>query len=124
MVRKIVYWVCTGLVSLSLFGALTYLTGSPEVVNGFAKQGYPQHLRLVLGVVKPLAAVLLLLPGFALLKEWAYAGVTYALIMAFIAARAAGESPQTWMLPPILLVLLAVSYFTRPAGRRLVASGK
>ena len=124
MVRKIVYWVCTGLVSLSLFGALTYLTGSPEVVNGFAKQGYPQHLRIVLGIVKPLAAVVLLLPRFALLKEWAYAGVTYALTMAFIAARAAGESPQTWMLPPILLVLLAASYFTRPVGRRLAASGK
>ncbi|HKQ58331.1 MAG TPA: DoxX family protein [Candidatus Eisenbacteria bacterium] len=123
MVRKIGYWVCTGLVSLSLFGALTYLTGSPEVVNGFAKQGYPQHLRIVLGIVKPLAAVVLLLPGFALLKEWAYAGVTYALVMAFIAARASGESPQTWMLPPITLVLLAVSYFTRPAGRRLPVSG-
>ena len=73
MVRKIVYWGSTALVSLALLGSLTYLTGSEQVVAGFAKAGYPQHLRIVLGIAKPVAAIVLLLPGFALLKEWAYA---------------------------------------------------
>ena len=74
MVRKIVYWISTGIASLMLMFALSYLTGSEQVVSGFAKAGYPQHLRIVLGVAKPAAAIVLLLPGFALLKEWAYAG--------------------------------------------------
>jgi hypothetical protein len=119
MVRKIVYWGTTALVSLALFGSLTYLTGSEEVVTGFAKAGYPQHLRIVLGIAKPLAAIVLLLPGFALLKEWAYAGVTFALSMAFISAYLSGDGAKTWSLPILLLALLAVSYVTRPASRRV-----
>jgi hypothetical protein len=122
MARTIVYWVSTALVAVMLLMSLSYLTGSPQVVQGFAKAGYPQHLRIVLGFAKPAAAIVLLLPGLAVLKEWAYAGVAFAWVMAFISARASGEGPEVWSVPPILLVLLAVSYVTRPAGRRVAAS--
>ena len=107
--------------SLALLMALSYLTGSEQVVSGFAKAGYPQHLRIVLGIAKPAAAIVLLLPGFALLKEWAYAGATFAWVMALISARASGEAAGVWSLPLVLLGLLAVSYVTRPASRRLKA---
>jgi hypothetical protein len=117
--RKIVDWGSTSLVALSLLMALTYLTGSEQVVSGFAKAGYPQHLRIVLGIVKPIAAIVLLIPGFALLKEWAYAGVTFALVMAFISAYLTGEGAGTLILPPTLLVLLAISYVARPPSRRV-----
>ena len=119
MIRKIIYWVSTGIVSLMLLMSLTYLTGSAEVVAGFAKAGYPQHLRIVLGIAKPAAAIVLLLPGLALLKEWAYAGVTFALVMAFISAYLSGEGPQVWIMPPVLLARLFISYVTRPPSRRL-----
>jgi len=119
MIRSVFYWVSTAIISLMLLLAVTYLTGGPEVAAGFTKVGYPQHLRIVLGFAKPAAALVLLLPGLARLKEWAYAGVTFALIMATIANRAAGEGPQTWMLPPIMLAVLAVSYLTRPESRRV-----
>ena len=122
MSRKIAYWTSTGIVAASLLMALSYLTGSEQVVSGFTRSGYPQHLRIVLGLVKPAAAIVLLVPGFALLKEWAYAGVTFAWIMAFIAACAIGEGAEVWSLPLVLLGLLIVSYVTRPPGRRLIAS--
>jgi hypothetical protein len=118
MGRKIAYWAPTVIVALALLGSLSYLTGSDQVVSGFAKAGYPQHLRIVLGIVKPVAAIVLLLPGLALLKEWAYAGVTFAWIMAFISAYASGEPVTIRILPLALLALLAVSYLTRPAPRR------
>jgi hypothetical protein len=120
--RKIVYWGSTGVIALMLLFALSYLTGSEQVTSGFAKAGYPQHLRIVLGIVKPLAAIVLLLPGFALLKEWAYAGVTFAWVMAAISAYSSGEPVQVWILPLGLLGLLAISYVTRPPGRRVVAA--
>lgn len=122
MSRKVIYWISTAIVAVALLGALSYLTGSEEVVNGFARSGYPQHLRIVLGFAKPAAAIVLLLPGLPLLKEWAYAGTTFALTMAFIAARAAGDGPQVWVMPPVLLALVAVSYFTRPASRRVTTA--
>jgi len=120
MARKVVYWVSTSLVCLALFGSLSYLTGSAQVVEGFAKAGYPQHLRIVLGIAKPIAAIVLLIPGFAVLKEWAYAGVTFALVMATISSYLSGEGAKT-ILPVVILALLGVSYFTRPNSRRLVA---
>ena len=46
-----------------------------------------------------------------------------ALVMAFIAALASGEGVQTWIMPPLLLVLLVVSYLTRPPSRRLIPGG-
>lgn len=120
MARRIAYWCSTVLVALALLGSLSYLTGSEQVVSGFARSGYPQHLRIVLGFAKPAAAIVLLLPGLPLLKEWAYAGTTFALVMAFIAAYAIGDGPQVWAMPLALLALLAVSYVTRPASRRVV----
>jgi hypothetical protein len=120
MARKIAYWGSTIIVAAMLLSALSYLTGSEQVVSGFRKSGYPQHLRIVLGIAKPAAAIVLLVPRLALLKEWAYAGATFAWVMAFIAAYSTGEGPRVWVMPPILLVLLAVSYVTRPASRRLL----
>ena len=119
MARKVAYWISTGLASLALLGSLTYLVGGEEVVAGFTKAGYPQHLRIVLGIAKPAAAIVLLLPGLALLKEWAYAGVTFALVMATISAFSLGEGVKTWIPPLVLLALVAISYFTRPPNRRL-----
>jgi hypothetical protein len=122
MGRTITYWASTAIASLMLLFALSYLTGSEQVVSGFAKAGYPQHLRIVLGIVKPAAAIVLLLPGIAQLKEWAYAGATFTWVMASISAYSSGEGPQIWCVPLVLLALLFVSYFTRPAGRRLASS--
>src|SRR6202022_1497158 len=122
MARKVAYWTSTALVSAALLMAVTYLSGSEQVVSGFAKAGYPQHLRLVLGIAKPVAALVLLLPGFALVKEWAYAGVTLPLTRALLSAHPSGEPVTTRILPLVLLVLLAVSYVTRPPNRRVIAT--
>ena len=122
MLPKIVYWSSTAIVALALLGSLTYLTGSEQVVSGFARSGYPQHLRIVLGFAKPAAAIVLLAPGLPLLKEWAYAGATFALVMATIAAYSIGDGVQAWGLPLVLLVLLVASYVTRPSRRRYGSS--
>jgi hypothetical protein len=118
MALKIVYWVTTIIAAAMLLMDLIYLTGSAEMVAGFNHLGYPQHLRLVLGVAKPAAGVVLLLPGLRVLKEWAYAGVSFAWSMAFLAHWLAGDGAMAFF-PLVLLALLAVSYLTRPASRRL-----
>lgn len=121
MIRKIVFWSSTGIVALMLLLSLSYLTGSEQVVSGFTKSGYPQHLRIVLGIAKPAAAIVLLLPKLARLKEWAYAGAAFALTMATISAYLGGEAVQVWGMALTLLALLMVSYVTRPASRRLMS---
>lgn len=119
MARKIAYWVSTGLVAVpSLFAAFAYLSGSPQAVAGFAHVGYPQQLRIILGIAKPLGALALVVPGVARLKEWAYAGFTFAWISAFVAHYLAGDGPKAFS-PLVLLLILIISYLTRPASRQL-----
>jgi uncharacterized membrane protein YphA (DoxX/SURF4 family) len=118
MGRKVIYWVCTGLVAApSLFAGFIYLSGSPQSVQGFAHVGYPQQLRIILGIAKPLGAIALLVPGVPRLKEWAYAGFTFAWISAFVAHYLAKDGPVAFM-PLVLLLFLFVSYVTRPASRQ------
>jgi len=118
MIRKIAYWVTTGLVAvLSSFAAFTYLSGSPQTIQGFAHVGYPQQLRIILGIAKLLGAITLVVPGLAKLKEWAYAGFTFAWISAFVAHYLAKDGPIAFV-PLILLLLLAISYVTRPPNRQ------
>ena len=117
MGRKIGYWATTGLLSaMSLFAAYSYLSGAPQAVEGFAHVGYPQQLRILLGIAKGLGAIVLLAPGLPKLKDWAYAGFTFAWIAALIAHYLAHDGPRGFT-PLVLLVLLAVSYVTRPADR-------
>lgn len=117
MARKVAYWVSTVLVAgLSAFAGVTYLMGNPQSVQGFAHLGYPQHLRILLGIAKILGAITLVVPGFPKLKEWAYAGFTFTWIAAHVAHHLV-KDPSQYM-PLVLLVLLFVSYFTRPESRR------
>jgi len=118
MARKIAYWVSTGVVAaISLFAAYAYLSGGAQAVQGFPHLGYPQQLRIMLGIAKLLGAITLVVPGVVKLKEWAYAGFTFAWIAACVAHYLAKDGPEAFM-PLVLLVLLAVSYVTRPANRQ------
>jgi hypothetical protein len=118
MARKITYWVSTGLLAaMSVFAAFTYLSANPQAVQGFAHVGYPQQLRIILGIAKLLGAITLVAPGLSKLKEWAYAGFTFAWISAFVAHYLAKDGPMAFM-PLILLLILAISYVTRPASRQ------
>jgi hypothetical protein len=118
MARTVIYWVTTGLLAvLSAFAAFSYLTASPQAVAGFTHVGYPQHLRIILGIAKLLGAIALIGPGFPKLKEWAYAGFTFAWSTACVAHYLAKDGPKVFM-PLVLLVLLGISYVTRPASRQ------
>jgi len=118
MARKIAYWVTTGLVGvLSIFAAYAYLSGSPQAVQGFTHVGYPQQLRVILGIAKFLGALTLVVPGVPKLKEWAYAGFTFAWSSAFVAHYLAKDGPMAYT-PLVLLALLAVSYVTRLSSRQ------
>ncbi len=119
MGRKVIYWAVTGLLALAaVFSGVNYLWGSQQAVQGFAHVGYPQQLRVLLGIAKLLGGITLLVPGLLTLKEWAYAGFTFAWVAAVVAHYLAKDGAVAFF-PLLLLVLLFVSYFTRPASRRL-----
>ena len=119
--RQVVYWGATGLVTIvPLLAAVAYLTTSPEAVENFRHVGYPQQLRVLLGIAKLAGAIVLLLPRLPMLKEWAYAGFTFMWIAATVAHYLAGDKPL-FLLPVALIAVLSVSYLTRSSDRRISA---
>jgi uncharacterized membrane protein YphA (DoxX/SURF4 family) len=117
MQRQIAYWGATGLVAMvTLFAGFSYLTAAPQAVENFRHVGYPQQLRILLGIGKLAGAIVLLLPRLAALKEWAYAGFTFMWIAAVVAHHLAGDGALV-LLPVVLLGALMVSYMTRSANR-------
>jgi uncharacterized membrane protein YphA (DoxX/SURF4 family) len=121
MGRKVTYWVVTGLLALSaLFAGGNYSWGSQQTVQTFAHLGYPQQLRVLLGIAKLLGGIALIVPGLPTLREWAYAGFTFAWIAAAVAHYLAKDGAVAFF-PLVLLILLFVSYLTRPGSQRVAS---
>ena len=53
--------------------------------------GYPPHFSTLLGVWKVLGAVALVVPGYPLVKEWAYAGFLIDFSGAMVAYTSVGD---------------------------------
>lgn len=123
MNKKVIgYWVVTGFLGFALLGGgFMNISGAEEVKQSMAHLGYPAFVATILGFWKLSAAVALLLPGLARIKEWAYAGIGFAMTGAFVSHLAAGDAIGQ-AVPPLFVLALAIgSYVLRPASRRLVA---
>lgn len=123
--NKIIYWIATGWLALGMLSTgIIQLIGVQEEADVFVHLGYPAHLMALLGVWKILGVIVILLPKFPLLKEWAYAGFVFCMSGAAISHIAVGDPAMDLFGPSLLLVLTAVSYYFRPAGRRIVFNQK
>jgi len=127
--NKIIYWISTlwlasGMLStgtLQLFRAKAEGALAPPGVYGITHLGFPIYFLTILGVWKILGVVALLVPRFPLLKEWAYAGFFFAMSGAIFAHIASGD-PVVENVPALLLLTLTViSWYFRPADRKIIA---
>jgi len=86
----------------------------PGVITGLAHLGYPAYLALILGAWKLLAVAALLHPGTRLVREWAYAGITFDMFDAFLSHMAVHDPLPIVLAPLVVLSFAAGSYFLRP----------
>jgi DoxX-like family len=122
---KVIYWIATvwlalGMVStaaVQLFKAKEGQGGADMVIH----LGYPVYLLTVLGIWKLLGVGAVLIPKFPLLKEWAYAGFFFVMSGAIFSHIASGD-PLKEIFPSLLLLILTlVSWFFRPADRKVTS---
>ena len=118
---KIIYWIATIWLSLGMLSTgIVQLSKSEEEIDNITKLGYPVYFLTILGIWKILGVVAVLIPKFALLKEWAYAGFFFAMSGATISRIISGD-PMSKKVPSLLLlVLTVVSWYFRPGDRKLV----
>lgn len=125
--HKIIYWISTlwlasGMLAtgvLQLFRAQAEGAVAPPGVEGITHLGYPVYFLTILGIWKILGVAALLAPKFPLIKEWAYAGFFFTMSGAIFSHLAVGDPVKEVFPSLLLLVLTVVSWYLRPASRKL-----
>ena len=126
---KIIYWIstiwlATGMLAtgiLQLFKAKAE-GPSPPGIESIIHLGYPVYFLTILGIWKILGVVALLIPKFPLLKEWAYAGFLFIMSGAVFSHIAVGDSTKELFPSLLLLALTFISWYFRPADRKMTFS--
>ena len=128
MTTKVVtYWVVTVLIALeTLVGGVTdlihgrsILVAGPPVADVVTHLGYPLYFVRIIGVWKVLGGIVLLVPGYPRLKEWAYAGIFFELSGAAVSWLAYEHNVGEAVVPMVLALLALVSWALRPQDRLL-----
>jgi uncharacterized membrane protein YphA (DoxX/SURF4 family) len=121
--NKIIYWVATLWLALGMLStAIVQLIKMDEEVKNFSNLGYPLYLMTLLGVWKILGVIAILIPKFPLLKEWAYAGFFFAMSGALFSHIISGDDAIALFGPALLLVLTVLSWYYRPADRKVISA--
>lgn len=119
--NKIIYWIATIWLSLGMLSTgIVQLLKTDEEVKLMADLGFPVYFLTIIGVWKILGVVAVLIPKFPLLKEWAYAGFFVAMSGAVFSHIASGNSMNEIFPPVLLLILTVVSWYFRPADRKII----
>lgn len=120
--NKIIYWVSTLWLSLGMLSTgIVQLFKVKAETNFILALGYPEYFLTILGIWKILGVVVLLVPGFSLIKEWAYAGFFFSMSGA-VFSHIASANPIAEIAPSLLLLILTVvSWYFRPADRKVIS---
>jgi|SRR5580704_8375070 uncharacterized membrane protein YphA (DoxX/SURF4 family) len=118
--NKIIYWTSTILVVLGLLpGGIGQDFHAQWSLDLIRPLGYPEYILTIIGAWKVLGSIVLLIPKWPLIKEWAYAGFFFTMSGAVYSHIASGESMNKIVSPLILLILILISWYSRPADRKI-----
>lgn len=121
---RIIYWISTGWLALGMLSTgVVQLLRVDQEVDKMTQLGYAKYILLLLGIWKILGVIAIVIPGFRLLKEWAYAGFFFAMSGAIFSHIAVGDDIIELFGPSLLLILTVVSWYSRPESRRLMPTG-
>src|SRR5581483_2359899 len=74
----------------------------------------------LIGIWKMLGVIAILVPGFKLLKEWAYAGLFFTMTGAVISHIASNDIHVQIIAPFVLAIFTVLSWYLRPASRKII----
>jgi uncharacterized membrane protein YphA (DoxX/SURF4 family) len=121
--NKIIYWATTVFLAFGMLAqGVTQILHAQGYVDMIVHHlGYPSYFLNIIGVWKILGVIAILIPGFGLLKEWAYAGFFFVMSGALISHIAAGDPVKDMLPASVLLILIVVSWYFRPENRKIIS---
>ncbi len=119
--NKIIYWIATALFTVGMTASgIQQIVQTKEMTDMIAHLGYPAYFMRIVGVWKILGVVAVLIPGFKLLKEWAYAGFFFVMTGALVSHLAIGDYGVKEILGPSMqTIFILLSWYFRPVGRKV-----
>jgi len=119
-----IYWTATGLMSVGMLGSgLAQIAHAKEMIDLVVPLGYPLYILYIIGVWKILGVTAILVPGFKLLKEWAYAGFFFVMTGALISHLASGDYGLKGLIGPFMqTIFIITSWYFRPANRKITSA--
>lgn len=89
---KIVYWITTiAMCAIMLYSAHTYFLNTEMVKVFFESFNYPSYIVIPLAIAKVMGVLAVLTNKIKWIKEWAYAGFFFDLVLATAAHYYAGH---------------------------------
>jgi hypothetical protein len=123
--KLIIYWIATALMSIGMLGSgIGQLLRVQAMIDLVTHIGYPVYVLSILGVWKILGVIAILIPGFKLVKEWAYAGFFFLMTGALISHLFCGDSGKAIVGPLAQTVFIITSWYFRPASRKIAMEVK
>ena len=118
--NKIIYWIATALLAFGMLASgISQLLHIKEMDELIAHVGYPLYFMYIIGTWKILGVIAILVPRFPLLKEWAYAGFFFLMTGALISHLAMGDGGNAIFGPLFQTIFVVLSWYFRPADRKL-----
>lgn len=118
--KVIIYWVATVLMAFGMLSSgIAQLLQTQDMIDLISHVGYPLYFMYILGTWKVLAVIAILIPKFGLLKEWAYAGLFFAMTGAFFSHLAIGDGFRELIGPFMQTLFIVVSWYLRPESRKI-----
>jgi len=84
--------------------------------------GYPAYFLKIIGTWKILAAIVIVIPNFQRIKEWAYAGMMLDLTGAALSRHFVGDAWPMVVIPLGISILVTVNYIIRHALQIRIAN--
>ena len=112
--NKIIFWTATILIALweAVMPISTWILAPEYMTIGTKALGYPDYFAYALVIAKILGVIAITYPKTPeKLREWAYAGLTFTLVFAFISHACVDKNIVYMIMPLAVLGILALSYF-------------
>ena len=123
--NKIIYWIFTALLCFGMTASgIAQILHLKEMTEIITHLGYPLYLMTLLGLWKLLGVIAILVPNFKLLKEWAYAGFFFLLTGALFSHIVMGDTGKAILGPLFQTIFLILSWYFRPANRKIIINNK
>jgi hypothetical protein len=108
---KIIYWLTTGLLALFILPGIFFINGQ-IAKDGMQHLSLPHWFAMEVGIGSFIGGLILIIPMWKFLKEWAYVALGIVYLSALIAHLSVDGFGSEAIMAIVVFAILVISYIT------------